>query len=190
MDTTTPDTSTTPMTAAQLFAMPRDGMRRELVAGELRMMSPSGWKHGKVVGWLHTQLGVHVQQHDLGVIFGAETGFLLSRQPDTVRAPDIAFIARANLPDVEPAEAYWPGAPDLAVEVRSPRDTAAAVAEKVAAWLAAGCRQVWVVDAEQLTVAIHDATGDVQIRTADETLDGGEVVAGFSCGVADIFGAA
>ena len=192
MDVTTPNTTpntTTTVTAAHLSAMPRDGMRRELVAGELRMMSPSGWRHGKVVGWLHTQLGSHVQQHKLGVVFGAETGFLLSRQPDTVRAPDIAFIAHENLPSVEPNEAYWPGAPDLAVEVRSPRDTSAAVAEKVEAWLAAGCRLVWVVDPQQLTVTIHRSTDDVQIQAVDEKIVGGDIVAGFSCAIADIFAA-
>lgn len=190
MDATTPDTTTTSVTAAQLSAMPHGGMRRELVAGELRMMSPSGWKHGKIVGWLHTQLGSHVQQHKLGIVFGAETGFLLSRQPDTVRAPDIAFIARKNLPSVEPTEDYWPGAPDLAVEVRSPRDTSSAVAEKVEAWLAAGCRLVWVVDPQKLTVTIHSSSGDAQVQVVDEKLDGGDVMAGFSCAVADIFEAA
>lgn len=84
--------TTTPVTAVWLSEMPRDGMRRELVAGELRMMPASGWKHGKVVGWLHTHLGFQVQRPKLGIVFGAETGFLLSL------APDIAFIARENLP--------------------------------------------------------------------------------------------
>jgi Uma2 family endonuclease len=180
----------TTATAQQLFEMPDDGKRYELIAGELRMMSPSGWKHGEIVGKLHTILGSHVVKNRLGTVFGAETGFLIARDPDTVRAPDIAFIANENLPLEAPSEAYWPGAPDLAVEVLSPNDRTGEVDEKIHAWLSAGARLVWVVDPQLRTVTSYRSTTDVTTHTAAEQLDGGEIVRGFRCAVAEIFGAA
>jgi Uma2 family endonuclease len=151
-----PDMSTTTrVTAAELLELPTGlGKRHELVAGELRMMSPSGWEHGEVVGNLQTLLGSFIRQHRLGRVFGAETGFLLKRNPDTVRAPDFAFIAKEHLPAQKPKEAFWPGAPDLAVEVLSPGDRTGDVDEKIEEWLAAGCAAVWVVDPKLQTVTI------------------------------------
>jgi Uma2 family endonuclease len=180
--------TTTPLTAEQLLAMPNDGMRSELVAGELRMMSPSGWTHGDVVGRLSAILGHHVVVHELGKVFGAETGFLIQRDPDTVRAPDIAFIAHANLPATKPAEGFWPGAPDLAVEVLSPSDRRSDVDQKTAAWLAAGCAQVWEVDPQTRSIAIHQS-GNAALRIEQSgRLDGGDLLPGFSCSLAEIFG--
>ena len=102
--------TTTPITAEQLLRMPNDGFRYELVAGELKKMTPSGWEHGAVGGKLHALLGRHILEHRSGRIFFAETGFLLSRDPDTVRAADIAFIRKDHLPATPPREAFWPGA--------------------------------------------------------------------------------
>jgi len=176
------------MTADELLDLPMGmGKRYELVAGDLRVMSPSGWRHGEVVGILQTILGAFIHGHELGRIFGAETGFLLKRDPDTVRAPDFAFIARNHLPATDPQEAYWPGAPDLAVEVLSPGDTMGEVDEKIEEWLAAGCAAVWVVDPKLQTVTIYQSPTNVQLKTAGETLVGDPVVSGFSCPVQDIF---
>lgn len=176
----------TAITAEELYRRSGDGGRYELVAGELRMMSPSGWRHGEIVGNLHGLLWHFISQHDLGSIFGAETGFLISRDPDTVRAPDIAFIAKANLPAARPAQAYWPGAPDLAVEVLSPSDTADAVAIKIASWLTAGAT-VWKVDPDHESITVHTMTG-VKIFSGSEQLLGDPVVTGFSCSLDEIFG--
>ncbi len=124
--------TTSLVTAGELLELPTGmGKRYELVAGELRVMSPSGWPHGKVVGRLHTRLGSFVEKYDLGVLFGAETGFRLASNPDTVRAPNIAFISKQSIPANEPREGFWPGAPDLAVEVLSPGDRAVEVDEKI-----------------------------------------------------------
>src|SRR3990172_3040693 len=107
--------TTSLVTAAELLALPTGmGKRYELVLGELRVTSPSNWRHGKVTGRLHGLLWRHVDDNNLGDVFGAETGFRLSRSPDTVRAPDVAFIAKGNMPDQLPADSFWPGAPDLA----------------------------------------------------------------------------
>jgi len=89
-------------TAEQLARMPDDGFRYELVAGELMKMSPSGWKHGKVAGRVYARLIAHVEAHDLGDLFAAKTGFLLGRDPDTVRAPDVALVLREHLPETPP----------------------------------------------------------------------------------------
>jgi len=177
----------TPVTAEQLLRMPEDGCRYELVAGELRKMTPSGWKHGDVGGRLHALLGRHVLQDELGKIFFAETGFLLTRDPDTVRAPDIAFIHKDHLPTELPEEAFWPGAPDLAVEVVSPGDTFGEVDEKVQAWLDAGARMVWVVNPQGRNVTVYRSATDVKTLTPSDELSGEDVVPGFACRVGEIF---
>jgi Uma2 family endonuclease len=123
----------------------------------------------------------------LGRTFAAETGFLLKRNPDTVRAPDFAFIASTNLPASDPAEAFWPGAPDLAIEVVSPGDSTSEVTEKVDDWFAAGCVSVWVVDPKLKTVTIHRTLTDFEIRTIGEVLVGDPVVPGFSRPVDELF---
>jgi Uma2 family endonuclease len=110
-------------TAEDLFGMPDDGMRRELVAGELRELAPSGNEHGRVTMRFSSPLALHVDELGLGAVYAAETGFLLARDPDTVRAPDIAFPRRDRLSIAPSERGYSPGAPDLAVEVISPGDT-------------------------------------------------------------------
>jgi Uma2 family endonuclease len=179
--------TTTPVTAEQLLRMPDDGFRYELLAGELKKMTPSGWEHGAVGGRLHTLLGQYVLQHHLGVMFFAETGFLLSRDPDTVRAPDIAFIHQDHLPASPPKEAFWPGAPDLAVEVTSPGDTVREIDNKVKAWLDAGAKAVWVVNPAWRSVTVYRSDTDIRVLTVNEELPGDEVVPGFRCRVSEIF---
>jgi Uma2 family endonuclease len=177
------------VTADELLKLPTGiGKRYELVLGELRTMSLSGWQHGSVVGNLHAVLAAHIRKHKLGMIFGAETGFRLARDPDTVRAPDFAFIAKKNLPSQPPSEAFWPGAPDLAVEVLSPGDRTGEVDEKIAAWLAAGVSAVWIVDPKLETVTIYESPTAVHVKTAGEQIDGGAVLPGFSCAIDEFFG--
>ena len=151
------------------------------------MMSPSGWKHGEVVSELHILLGRHIKDNDLGRLFGAETGFLIASDPDTVRAPDIAFIAKENLPNSDPSDAFWPGAPDLAVEVLSPSDRTGEVDEKIQDWLTAGVRLVWIVDPKLCTVTAYRSATDVTTHTATDQLEGGRIVPGFLCQIAEIF---
>lgn len=180
--------TTTLVTAAELLALPMGmGKRYELVLGELRVMPLHTWRHGSVVSNLYATLAMFVKQHDLGMMFGAETGFRLARDPDTVRAPDIAFIAKQNIPAEMPREAFWPGDSDLAVEVLSPDDRTGEVDEKIEAWLAAGTIAVWIVDPKLRTVTIYESENSVDVRAVGQSLDGGKVVPGFSCLVDELF---
>lgn len=145
----------TEFTANQLLALPRGRQRFELLRGELHSMSPAGWLHGTVAARVLARLDAHVELHGLGVVFAAETGCLLEHAPDTVRAADAAFVSQSRLASVARRSGFFPGAPDLAVEVLSPSDVPAHVREKVACWLAAGCRIVWVIDPERRCGEVH-----------------------------------
>src|SRR5690606_26347822 len=114
---------TTAEELAVLVAQADDGRRYDLVAGELEVMSPAKPRHGRIVGRLTGPLEAHVRSHHLGEVFGAETGFLLAREPDTVRGPDVAFVRRERVQAVGDTDDWWPGAPDLAAEVLSPNDS-------------------------------------------------------------------
>nr|MBA3793793.1 Uma2 family endonuclease [Rubrobacter sp.] len=144
-----------PVTAEELLRIPDDGLRRELVRGEVRTMAPAGNVHGRIAIDVSTSLDQYVRAHDLGVVFAAETGFKIAGNPDTVRAPDAAFVRRERVEAVGEVEGYWPEAPDLAVEVVSPNDLFAEVEEKVADWLAAGTRVILVVNPRARTAVVR-----------------------------------
>lgn len=175
------------VTAEELLKMPADGFRYELVAGELRRMPPAGHNHGRVGMELAAPLGQHVKSRNLGSVYLAETGFLLRREPDTVRAPDVAFVRRERVEQVGEATGYWPGTPDLAVEITSPGDTISEVEEKVKEWLQYGTRLVWMVSPKLRTVTVYRSLTDIEILTEKDTLDGGAVVPGFQIEVAELF---
>lgn len=174
-------------TANELFEMPHDGFRYELVKGELRKMSPSGWEHGLVVVNITLLLGRHVKINNLGACSGAETGFKIASDPDTVRAPDLAFVSRERIPEGDPTKRFFVGAPDLVVEVLSPGDSYTEVEEKAEEWLAAGARAVWVLNPKRRGVSVYRSLTDVTRLSEGDELDGGEVVPGFRCKVSEIF---
>ena len=179
-------TSTKIMTAEELLAMPDDGFRYELVRGELRKMAPAGRVHGKRGNRVNYSLSKHVYENDLGEVYLAESGFHLEIDPDHVLAPDIAFVTKEREEAFPDTAGYFPGPPDLAVEVVSPSDRLTGVADKVAEWLAAGTRMVVVVNPRNHTVQAHTPNGKTEL-TEEDTLDGGEVVPGWRLPVADIF---
>jgi Uma2 family endonuclease len=175
------------MTADELLLLPDDGHRHELVRGELRTMSPTGWEHGDHTSVLDGSLGAYVRAHRLGRVVTGEVGFRLTIDPDTVRAPDVAFVRRERLPTADAAPGYFRGAPDLAVEVISPSDRYTDVDEKVGEWLGAGTRLVFVVNPRRRSLAVHRADGSVSILRMDDTLDGEDVVPGWSLAIRDLF---
>jgi Uma2 family endonuclease len=134
-----------------------------------------------------SRLFQHVMANDLGKVCGAETGFLLSSNPDTVRAPDTAFIRRERAEQVGRVRGYWPGAPDLAVEVISPNDTYAEVEEKAMEWLAAGTQMVIVLNPRKHTATVYRSLNDITILNEDAVLDLDEVVKDFKVRIKDIF---
>lgn len=167
--------------------MPDDGLRYELVKGELVKMAPAGSEHGDLamrVGW---RLGQYVENHNLGKVFAAETGFRIASNPDTVRAPDVAFISKGRVEEAGLVEGYWPGAPDLAVEVISPTDIYTAVQAKVLDWLDAGTLMVAVVNPRQQTVTVYRSRTDITILTGNDILDGQDVVPGWTLAIRDLF---
>ncbi|MGH7214797.1 MAG: Uma2 family endonuclease [Tepidisphaeraceae bacterium] len=174
------------LTADDLWNLPGDG-RRELVKGEVRTMAPAGFDHGAVIMNLSVPLATYVKAHRLGVVTGAETGFKLSSNPDTVRGADIAFVAASRIPATGRPVKFWQGAPDLAVEVVSPDDTMAEVEEKVDDYLNAGARLVWVVNPRRRTITVHRPGIEPVLLRQSDTLDGQDVVPGFSCRVAEVF---
>jgi Uma2 family endonuclease len=172
--------------ADELLRLPDDGQRYELVEGQLRVMPPPGAEHGRVAataGWL---LAAHVRAAGAGVTFAAETGFKIGENPDTVRAPDAAFVGRARAEAVGPTQGYWPGAPDLAIEVVSPGDTHGEVESKSLGWLAAGAKAVLVLDPARGSASVYRAGGDVR-EHADGELDLSDAVPGWRVAVPDFF---
>ena len=179
--------STTPVTAEQLMAMPADGWRRELVKGELIRMNPAGSEHGVVIAELTWMLGQHVRQHNLGRLFGAETGFVLARNPDTVRAPDMAFVRQERIAATGIPQTYFPGPPDLAVEVISPSDRFDDVDAKVDDWLSHGCQLVWVINPRRRTIAVYRSVRDTHVVGETDTLEAPDLLPGWRLSVAAIF---
>ena len=175
-------------TAEELFCLPADERRLELVKGKLYEMAPAGGRHGLIAGEIFGLLRNHVRSLGLGQVFAAETGFTLQRNPDTVRAPDAAFVAQDRMPQGETPDGYLALAPDLAVEVISPNDRPREVREKVADWLNAGTRLVWVIYPSSRTTTVHRPPDSVEELGAEDVLDGADVVPGFSCVLGELFG--
>lgn len=174
-------------TAEDLISLNRGTARFELVRGEPKAMSPAGFQHGVLVNRLSSLLTEVVNRHRLGVILGAETGFILSRKPDTVRAPDVGFVTRERIERIGIPVAYFPEAPDLAVEVVSPGDTVTEVEAKAEDWINAGTRLLWVVSPRSRTVTVYQSLADISVLTENDVLDGLTVIPGFACRVADLF---
>ncbi len=180
-------TTATTITAEELLQLPDNGMRRELVRGEVREMAPAGNVHGRIAmkaGW---RLAQHVESYNLGVVYAAETGFILARNPDTVRAPDAAFVRQEVVEAMHGVRGFLPCPPDLAIEVISPGDSYTEVHEKVMEWLEAGCRMVVTIDPRRRTVTVYRSRHDIEILTEEDTLSGGEVVVGWELALAELF---
>ena len=176
-----------PITAEQLFNMPDDGNRNELLEGVLKMMVPVGSEHGKIAGRIFRRLGDHVEKNNLGESYAAETGFRLNDSPDTVRAPDAAFVSHAMLATVEPTCKYLPLAPDLLLEVISPSDTFSEVVAKADQWIAAGTKIVLIADSDNLTLHVVKPGNQQIVLRAGDVFDAGDVCGDWQLSVNDAF---
>lgn len=167
-------------TADDLLRFRDPARTAELIRGVLMVREPPGTPHGARAARLTIRLGTFVERHALGQVFAQDTGFLIQRTPDTVRAPDVAFVRGDRLGAIT-GEGYAELAPDLVVEILSPGDRPGEVLEKVGQWLAAGVLLVWVLDPERAHARVYRADGSVSTVEADGELDGEHVLPGFRC---------
>jgi len=167
----------TVLTAEQFDALGGIG-RVELVRGKVISLTWSKPRHGRVAMQLGRIIANFVVEQGLGEVYAAETGFLVERNPDSVRAPDVSFV-RAEIAAGHDDRQWYPHAPDLAVEVLSPTDRRKDVEKKVEMWLNAGARSVWLVDPENRTINVRRSDGSIQLVRQDETLRDETVLPGF-----------
>lgn len=176
------------MTAEELLERPEDGWRYELVEGRLVRMSPTGWEHGQIVAALFLAVARFVEEQRLGLVLPAETGFWISPEgePDTVLAPDLAFI-RAGREPAAGLKGFPRLAPDLVAEVASPSQGRAELGAKAQRWLSGGVRLVWVILPDAQSVEVWRGTGLERTVSAEEELSGGEILPGFVLSVRKLF---
>lgn len=175
------------MTAEQLLRHRHEPYRQELIDGILYEMEPPGAEHGVVAASIGYDLMRHVKAAGLGIAIAAEVGYLLATDPDTVRAPDVAFVSSERMPAGGIPTGYWPGPPDLAIEVVSPNDRHSEVEGKALQWLSAGTRAVIVVDPPRRTATIYRARDDVRVLHGSQRIELDDVVPGWSPRIGDFF---
>ena len=180
-------TTTRLMTAEELLNMPDDGFRYELIRGKLRKRSLAGQTHGRYTSNISLSLGGHAKANRLGKSYIADTGYILTTDPDHVLAPDFAFISNERLNEIGESDGFAQGAPDVAVEVISPNDRYTEVEEKVEDWLNAGCRAVIIVNPRRQTVNLHRSPTNVTTLTESDTLEISDIIPGWRMPVEDIF---
>ncbi len=172
------------LTAEDLYDVPGDARRYELVRGRLHVSEPPAFTHGALAIRIGALLLAFVRPRKLGAVV-AETGYVVERGPDTVRGPDVSFVRRERVPVGRAADKFVEGTPDLAVEIRSPGDRPGEIAETVAEYLRAGCSLVWVVDPRKRVVRVHTPDGMTRVLRDGEMLDGGTVLPGFTAPVSE-----
>jgi Uma2 family endonuclease len=175
------------ITAEEFARMPEphDGTLLELVRGEVVEVSRPKPRHGHICSKIDRRLGIFVEQHNLGWILVNDTGVIVERDPDTVRGPDLCFYSLERMPTIP--ETYSECAPELAVEVLSPDDRMTDVREKVREYLAAGVKLVWVVDPDTKSLMVYTGTLRGKEYSGLDTIDGGDVLPGFTIRVSEFF---
>jgi Uma2 family endonuclease len=175
------------LTAEEFEQLPDDGKRYELIDGELREMAPTVNWHGEVEINLGTLLHVHVRPQGLGRVSCGEVLYIVRRNPDRVRAADIAFLRQDRVPSLEARQHIMEVIPDLVVEILSKSDTIEEISDKIDDWLHAGVQLLWIVDPFRRTVTIYQPGRDPSLLGEHGTLEGEPVIPGFRCLVADLF---
>lgn len=179
----------TPLTSVEdLIRIPNDGVRRELYAGELVTMALAGLDDGAFSSEIAFRLNLHVKTHQLGRVVGTDVGFLLRQHPDTLVAPDVAFIRTERLTSIKKRNGYCIGPPDLAVEVISLSDRVSEVANKAKLYLDSGTIEVWIVNPRDRTISVYESGVETLKLTNNEILKERKLRAGFECLVSDLLG--
>ncbi len=177
-----------PMTADELFKLPKDEARGELIQGVFYPAMPTGGRHGEIEALLAWRLLNVVQPSGRGRVMTGDPGIVLERGPDTVRAPDVAYFSAERLPPETDITRFLDAVPDLAVEIVSPSNRPSEIREKAEMWTSFGARLVWVVWPETMTVDVYRPEESVVTLGAEDTLTGEDVLPEFSCPVREIFG--
>lgn len=175
------------MTADDLLRLPKQGYLYELVEGVLVTLNPAGSAPAITAARIVRRLDDVADRQKLGIVGGADWGFKLRSDPDTVRAPDAAFVCAGRIPSAGIPPGFWPGAPDLAVEVLSPSHTFAARLEKVQEYLDAGTRLVWLVEPDPRRLTVFRPGERTVSLHADDMVDGGDVLPGFHLLLSEIW---
>jgi Uma2 family endonuclease len=175
-----------PLTAHDLWQLPATGLMRELVRGEVVERMPPGGRHGAIAALLAMLLRLWMKQAAGGYV-GVESGYVLAHDPDTVRGPDVSFVRADRIPPGGIPDSYWELAPDLAVEIVSPNETADEVREKVRDFLSAGTPLVWVIYPRSQEVIAHTPDGLARTYGSADTLENASVLPGFTCQVVELF---
>lgn len=173
------------MTSEELALHPLPDKRTELVRGRLIIREPARRRHGVVAARILIAIGIYLETYPIGEVMAAETGFTLTRNPDTVRAPDVAYLRADRVPTVE-VIGFDEIAPDLAVEVLSPSDRAKQMQAKIDDWIAAGTLLVWVIDPRRRVARVHRADGTVSVLTEHDLLIGEDVLPAFTLSLARV----
>lgn len=175
------------LTADDLLKLHDDGVRGELIRGVFCKNVSAGVDHGKYVINLAVALGGFIKSRRLGSLMGSDSGVMLENDPDTIREPDLAFISSKRLPLGSSVPGYSEVVPDLVVEIASPSDSRRAVNDKARMWQSHGVRLVWAAYPDTRSVDVHSEDGSIITLTENDTLDGRNVLPGFTCPVSDIF---
>ena len=181
-------TDTELLTAGELLRLDSRGVRGELIRGVLHETMPTGQQHGEIVMNLGVELGVFIKPRHLGRLTGSDAGVWLERDPDTVRAPDVAFFSTDKVPPGVQVTGYSETVPDLVAEIVSPGDSRREVRDKARMWLSHGVQMVWVVHPKTRTVDVYRPNLPMSTLLEDAFLDGADVLPGFTCRVRTIFG--
>jgi Uma2 family endonuclease len=175
------------VTAEDLYRLPEDGLHHELVQGRLVNEPPPGARHGAVAARITYLLSQYTEAHRSGIVLANDTGFILHRSPDTVRAPDVAWLRRERYLALENDALMIPGPPDIAIEVLSPGNRPAEIHAKVADYLAAGCTLVWVLEPGTREVHSYRQLLAPEILRGNATLRADDLLPGFSLRVDALF---
>ncbi|MGH2531930.1 MAG: Uma2 family endonuclease [Thermomicrobiales bacterium] len=172
------------MTAKDLAQLPDDGYQYELIRGELIRMPPASSRHSARAMWVGHQFLIYVNVHG-GLVTGPDGGFQIEVDPDTVVAPDVAYIRADRVPPDEELDRYARLAPDVVVEILSPSDRPGQLRERIALYREVGVRLTIITDPRRRRVSLHYQDGEVIELAEDDTFDGGEVMPGFRLPVAE-----
>ena len=175
------------LTAEDLLELSSQGVRGELIRGVLCETMPAGMEHGEIAVALSSELRRYVRPLRLGRVVGSDAGVLLQRGPDTVREPDVAYISTERLPMGVRVPGYLEVAPEIVAEIISPGDSQREVNDKTRMWLSHGVSLVWEIYPEERAIVVNNADGPPVTLTGDDTLEGGDVLPGFSCPLRDLF---